>query len=214
MTLEEIKKFFEENKDDAEVTTYIESLTKDNPLNPELVGAYLNTTEGKAIVQPMIDSRVTEAIKTHDEKQKPKVEAAIKAGITAEMLRLNPAETPEQRQIREMRQSQEEMKNEWERERLDNQITTEAAKRNIPIDIVKGIPFPSFDHAVNVMTAYEQQKQKDIEKEVNARLAVVPKPGNGKQNDNGPDFKSMSKEERFAFFKQQAEQRDAGNVAS
>lgn len=45
MTLEELKKFLEENKDNQEIMGYLRGLI----LTPEGVAAYLDTAEGKKI---------------------------------------------------------------------------------------------------------------------------------------------------------------------
>lgn len=172
VTLEKVKAFFERNKENPEVTEYITSISVDKPLTPEVVTGYLQTTEGKMLIQPMFDQRVTDAIKTHDIKMKAANEAAIKAGINAEIARMNPAETAEQRRIRELEQSVEANNRKWEQERLEANIAMEAAKRGIPLELYKDIPYPSIDHAINTFTVYEQKKQKDIEKAINEKMAI------------------------------------------
>lgn len=201
ITLEDVKSFIEKNKEKPEVVEYIVSVSIDKPLTPEVVNGYLQTTEGKMLIQPMFDQRVTDAIKTHDIKQKAANEAAIKAGINAEIARMNPAETPEQRRIRELEQSVEADRAKWERERLENNIAMEAAKRGIPVELFKDIPYPSIDHAINAFTVYDQKKQKDVEKAINEKLAIEsfkPKSGQGEKKSGMTysEFRALPKKQQ------------------
>jgi len=214
ITIEQIRAFIDANMERADVAEYVTSLATEKPLTVETVNAYLGTVEGKNLIQPIIDRANTKAIQSHDEKQKPVVEATIKARVNEEIQRMNPTETPEMRQIRELRQSQEDMQKTMEKERLDYAITQEYAKRNIPLEFAKDIPWPSVEHAINGALVWEKVKAGEIDKAVNARLAETPKPNGSKGKDGEPDYKTMSKEERFAFFKQQAEQRDSRGAIS
>ena len=65
ITLDDVKAFIEANKGNPDIAEFIVSISVDKPLNPELVSAYLQTTEGKNLIQPMMDQRVTEAINPH-----------------------------------------------------------------------------------------------------------------------------------------------------
>jgi hypothetical protein len=210
ITIEQIRAFIDANKERADVAEYITSLEVEKPLNVETVSAYLGTVEGKNLIQPIIDRANTGAIKTYSDNQKPIVAAQIKAGINEELIKLNPQETPEQRQIRELNANQAEMKAQWEREKLENAIAMEAAKNGIPLELATGIPYPSIDHFKNVSLIWEQVKAKEVDKLVNERLASAPKP-NGKQESEGGDpTKGMNSAQKFNYYKQQAEQRDAG----
>ena len=210
ITLDDVRKFIEANKASPDVAEFIVSVSVDKPLNPELVTAYLQTTEGKSLIQPMMDQRVTDAIKTHDEKSKSKIDAAIKSGIAAEMLRLNPTETPEQRQVRELLQNQKEMQEQWETDKRNSKIKEMAFKENIDPAFIEGIPFASIEEATLYMQRYKEYRNKDVEQAVNARIASSAyKPNGGKDKDNdGPNIAAMSKQERLEYFTKKAEERE------
>lgn len=196
LTIEDVKAFIDANKEKPEVTEYIMSISIDKPLTSEVVMGYLNTIEGKGLIQPLMDQRVTDAIKTHDIKMKAANEAAIKAGVNAELARLNPTETAEQKMIRELNAKQEEMQKQWEREKLENAIAMEAAKRGVPLELVKDVPYPSLDHFINIATVWEQTKTKEVDKLVNERIAATPPPGSGKPAGDGKiDISKLSREE-------------------
>jgi len=208
ITIEQIRAFIDANRERADVAEYITSLEVEKPLNVESVSAYLGTVEGKNLIQPIIDRANTQAIKTHDEKQKPIIEATVKARVNEEVQRMNPSETPEQRQIRELRQAQEEMQRTMAKERLDYAIANEFATRGIPLEFAKDIPWPSVEHAVNGALVWEKVKATEIDKEVNKRLAETQKPNGSLQQEGGDPTKGMSKQEKFAYYADQARQRE------
>jgi hypothetical protein len=194
VTLEQVKNFIEANKDNPDVAEFVVSISVDKPLNPELVSAYLQTTEGKNLIQPMMDQRVTDAIKTHDEKSKPKIDAAIKSGIAAEMLRMNPQETPEQRQVRELMQKQKEMEEQWENDKRNSKIKELAFKEGLDPSFIEGIPFPSVEEATLYMQRFKDFHSKSLEKEINERMASSAyKPNKGDDKDkNKVDLSKLS----------------------
>jgi hypothetical protein len=164
-------------------------------MNAELVSAYLQTTEGKNLIQPMMDQRVTDAIKTHDEKQKPKIDALVKSQIAAEMLRLNPTETPEQREMRELRQKTKEMEDNWEADKRNSKIKELAFKEGIDPTFIEGTPFNSIEEAQLWMQRYKDFHNRALEKELNERMASSSfKPGSGKdENKNKIDLSKLSR---------------------
>lgn len=195
LTIEKVKEFFEANKERADVAEYLSSLTVEKELTSETVNAYLETGEGKILLQPRLDRYATQAIKTHDEKQKPIIDATIKARVNEELIKLNPQETEADRRYRELQQNQEEMKKQWEKEKLENAINMEAAKRGIPLELASNIPYPSIEHFNNVALIWEQVKNKEVDKLVNERLASSVKPKAGDEKDEKVDLGKLSDKE-------------------
>jgi hypothetical protein len=210
ITIEQIKAFVEVNKDRADVVEYMATLAVEKPLNIETVNGYLGTIEGKNLLQPILDRYATQAIKTHDEKQKPIIDATVKSRINEELIKLNPTETPEQRRIRELEEKDRQRDAQWEREKLNNLITSEFAKRNVPLELAKDIPYPSVEHATNVALVWEQIIAKEKEKAVNDfALSNAVRPGNGQQEDKGGDpTKGMTHEQLLKYYEKDAEARN------
>jgi hypothetical protein len=211
ITIEQIKAFVDANIERADVVEYISTLAVEKPLNVENVSAYLGTVEGKNLIQPIIDRANTQAIKSHDEKQKPIIDATVKSKVNEELQRMNPSETPEQRMIRELKGQQDAMQAQMNKERLDYAIAQEFAKRNVPLELAKDIPYPSVEHAINAAIIWEQVKGKEIDKVVNERLATMQtKPNSSQQNENtGDPTKGMDSKQKFEYYKEQAEKREA-----
>lgn len=186
LTLEQIKKFFDENKERADVVEYLNSFVVEKELNTETVNAYLETPEGKVVLQPRLDRYATQAIKTHDEKQAPVIEAKIKAGVNEGIRKLHPEETEEQKQIREMREDMERMKKDGESEKLRSAILLEANNRKIPKELVESIPYPSVDHFVNAATVFTKLQEEIKTRAINEYIASNSfKPGAGKDDKKG-----------------------------
>jgi hypothetical protein len=97
MTIEEVKEFIAANAKDEKVAAFIASLTP--AVTPEVVKPFLETDDGRRLLQPFLDRRVTEALKTYKEGH---FEDEVKAAVATEILRLNPKETEEQKRLREV----------------------------------------------------------------------------------------------------------------
>lgn len=185
INLEAVQAYLAEHKDDPDVAAFIVAVSVDKPINPELVSAYLQTNEGKNLIQPLMDQRVTDAIKTHDEKNRAKIEAGVKAGIAAEMIRLNPQETPEQKQLREMRLEQETMKAAWEKDKMNGTIKELAFQNGLKPEFISGINFGSVEEATLYMQKFKAERAAIETAKVNELLAQGFKPGSGMPQKDG-----------------------------
>lgn len=196
LTLEQVKAFFEANKDRADIAEYLLTFATEKELTTETVNAYLETPEGKVVLQPRLDRYATQAIRTHDEKQAPVIEAKIKAGVNEGIRKLHPEETEEQKQIREMREDMERMKKDGEQKELRNSILMEAKNRNVPLELVNDIPYPSLDHFKNTASIWDQIRTKEVEKLVNEKLAANSyKPQGGNDKGDKVDISKLSQAE-------------------
>ncbi|MDD2493963.1 MAG: hypothetical protein PHE29_02105 [Tissierellia bacterium] len=194
ITIEQIRAFIDANKERADVIEMLSSYAPEKELSSETVNAYLETPEGKVILQPRLDRYATQAIKTHDEKQAPVIEAKIKAGINEGIRKLHPEETEEQKQVREMREDIERIKKESAEKELRNAILMEANNRHIPKELVD-LPYPSVEHFINAATVIESTNKKLIEAALNEFAAKNSfKPGGGKDKEKqGMTFSEYSK---------------------
>lgn len=114
MTIEDVKKFFKENKDQTDVKAYLESLTVD----VNIVKAFLETNEeGKKLLQSLTDSKVTQGIETFKKNNLDKL-------VEAKYNELHPAETPEQKRIRDLEQKFNESEKEKQLALLRNKALT------------------------------------------------------------------------------------------
>lgn len=203
--LEMVKKFFTDHKEDADVVAYLKEIAPKPDITPELLSGYLQTQEGKNLVQPMIDQKVTEAIKTHDEKNKAKIEAAIRSGIAAEMLKLNPEESPEMKRIRELEERDARREAEMQQAKVDSEILQVANQLKVDTRFLGPWKFPTVEDG----KLYLQNLKKEID---TARQAAQEdliskgyKPQNPGNGDNGQkkmtisQFRALPENERVAL---------------
>ena len=144
ITFEQVKSFLEANSDDEAVKSYLKGLVPEEPITADKVKLYLDTPDGKALIQPMMDKRVTEALDTYKRKT---FDNEVNARVAAELLKRNPEETPEQKRVRELEENMRKMKEEQETERLKSQIKDLAFKEGVALDFIDNIPFTSVEQA-------------------------------------------------------------------
>ena len=124
--LDEIKKMLEEGKESE-----LESYLKGKTLSPEGVQEFLNSEDGKKLIQPILDKYHAKGLESWKEKNLPKIKDEIQR-------ELNPEETPEQKKLRELEDKLSQSEAERKRERLRNKaisIVTEKGLTNA-MDIV------------------------------------------------------------------------------
>lgn len=125
-TLDEVKKFFETSKDNQEVSDYLAGLKK---VTPEETNAFLETEDGKKLLQPRLDKYFTKGLETWKEKNLAKI-------VDEEYAKRNPPETPEAKKLRELEQKL----NATERARLlevqRNKAISYATQKGLPIALV------------------------------------------------------------------------------
>ena len=95
ITIADVKKFLEESKDSDETKEFLAELTKPAEVTPEMLKKFAESDDGKVILEPMVDKRVTDAVKTRDKFwEKERLEPEVKKRVAAEVLKLNPQEEP------------------------------------------------------------------------------------------------------------------------
>jgi len=207
LTLEQVKEFLIQNKEKPEVVSLFSELNPRPELTVDEVKPFLETKEGKELIQPYGDKRVTDALATY---KKGAFEAEVKARVAAEILKMNPGETPEQKQIREMREEMEKDKADRERERLQGQIKELAFKEQVDPEFISGINFGSLEEAA-LYTKNFKAKQEELKLKVTNELLANGsyKPKGGNESDKLPNIAGMSAKEKFEYFKAEAEKREA-----
>lgn len=194
VTIEEVKEFFEANKDKEDVQEYLKILVPEKPLTTDLVNQFLGTNDGKQLIQPLMDKRVTEALDTFKKKT---FESEVNARVAAELLKRNPEETPEQKRIRELEESMRRAEEERATERLRGQIKDLAFKEQVPPDFIDEIPFSSPEQAALYIRRFKQQIEDAKTAKVNELLASGFKPGTGNQRETSSkrDVTKLSEKE-------------------
>ena len=127
MDLQEVKTYLETNSQDAAVVEYLSKLKKPTA---EVVNSYLDSQEGVKLLQPRLDSHFSKGLQTWKDNNLSKL-------IDEEVAKRNPGETPEQKEIRELKAQLEQDKAERLKEKLTNVAMKKADELGLPLDLVQ-----------------------------------------------------------------------------
>lgn len=215
LTLTMVKEWLTANKDKDEVKVYFTEITPKTTITAENVKAYLESDDGKKLIinHPTVksygDSRVMEAIKTHDEKMKSKIEADIAAGVEKKIVELYPDEDPKakemrklkedtERQLREFKAETEKAKADQEAEKLRNLIITRANEKKLDAAFLKRAKLDKpedVDAYAEEIEAILKQREDKIRNELIAEGSRKPGSGKGQENKGKIDVESLSRED-------------------
>lgn len=190
MTLEELKQFIEANKDNQDVQSYLKGLY----LTPEGVKGYLDTEEGKKILQPRLDAHFTKGLETWKEKTLPSL-------LDEEIKKKFPGETEEQKRLRKLEEELAQERQARVKSELINKATTLATQKGLPVEIVSYFVGQDEDTTISNLTALENIWQQALEKAVEAKFkdsGRSPNPG----SPGGPGQTNPWKKETFNLTEQ------------
>ena len=165
MTFEELKKLIQEGKDE-EVKSYIEGLEQ-KQLTPDGVKEYLETEEGKKVIQPMLDQYFNKGLETWKQNNLEKIkQEAIDQAIKEKY----PEETEEQKRLKKLEQDLENERKAREQERLKNKAISEATEKGLPVDLVDHFVGPDEDTTLQNLSKFEQIWQSKIQEQVESKF--------------------------------------------
>lgn len=125
-TLEEVKKFLEENKDNEEVKAFVGELSV---VSADKVKGFLETEEGKRFIQPRLDSYFTKGLDTWKSNN-------LESLIEEELQKRNPSKTPEQIELEKLRSEIERERAARNREALVNKALNVADEKQLPKGVI------------------------------------------------------------------------------
>lgn len=126
ITLAAVQKFLTDNKDNEDVKKYLGELSTPTV---EGVKGFLDTEEGKKLLQPRLDSHFNKSLETWKANNLEKL-------IEEEVKKRNPEETPEQKEVRKLREEIEKERKARTREALVNKALKVAKEKNLPDSII------------------------------------------------------------------------------
>lgn len=160
MTLEELKQFIEQNKDNQEVQNYLKGLF---PLTPEGVTAFLATEEGKKLLQPKLDAHFTKGLDTWKGNN-------LAGLIEEEIKKKFPEETEDQKRMRKLEDELKAEKQARVRSELVNKATTIATQKGLPVELVAYFVGQDEDTTTANLAVYENSWQQAIQKAVEEKF--------------------------------------------
>jgi hypothetical protein len=200
LTLELVREWLAANKAQDTVKAFLKELGAGPALGADTVGPWLETEDGKKLVQPYVDKRVTDAIKTHDTKTKETTEAEVKRRVAEELLKANPQETPQDKQIRELREQMDADRKESARDKLKRAIVEEAAAQGVPSWWVDEYSGNTIEEAKLFVAKVKKHNEELTTKAKNEVLTTGFKPGSGNGTDKTKkDVSKLSLAEAIAM---------------
>jgi hypothetical protein len=128
---DEVKSYFESNKDNEDVKNYIEGF-----LTPDRVESFLVSDLGKKILQPKLDSYATKAISSHDEKFKTNELPKL---INEEVKKRYPDKDEKDIRLESVMAELEKMKKENLMKEIKNQAILMLDEKKLPKDVLNFI---------------------------------------------------------------------------
>lgn len=191
LTVDTVRNWLSANKGNEDVSSFLGEIAPETELTAEVVSPFLETETGKSLVQPLIDKAVTTGIKTYEQGH---FNEKVKAEVAKKLLELNPEETPEAKQIRELREEIMNEKKLREKDTLRRSIVEETAKQGVDSWWVDEFAGNTIEEAKVFIAKIKAHDAKLVEKTRNELLAAGFKPGSGSGNGQGKkvDLKSLS----------------------
>ncbi|ASF54190.1 Alanyl-tRNA synthetase [Bacillus velezensis M27] len=172
-TLEDVKKFLEENKENEDVKAYLNELSA---VSADKVNGFLDTEEGKRLIQPRVDSHFTKGLDTWKANN-------LDALIDAKVKELYPEETEEQKRIRKLEKELEDQKTAAQREKLLNKAVSYASEKQLPADVVEFFIGEDEESTMKNLGAFEEKYNAALQKAIESKF-----------QENGRDVQSGSNE--------------------
>lgn len=160
MDLQEVKTYLETNSQDAAVVEYLSELKKPTA---EVVNSYLDSQEGVKLLQPRLDSHFSKGLQTWKDNNLTKL-------IDEEVAKRNPGETPEQKEIRELKAQLEQDKAERLKEKLTNVAMKKADELGLPLDLVQHFIGADEDSTNSNLENFNSAFQTALQTQVNSKF--------------------------------------------
>lgn len=160
MDLQEVKTYLETNSQDGAVIEYLNELKKPTA---EAINVYLDSQEGAKLLQPRLDSYFSKGLQTWKDNNLNKL-------IDEEVAKRNPGETPEQKEIRELKAQIENDRNEREKEKLTNIAMKKANELGLPLDLVNHFIGADENTTISNLEDFNKLYQESIQTQVDAKF--------------------------------------------
>lgn len=194
MNLDDIKKYFEENKGNAELQSYVQGL---NPVTLDRVKAFVaEDKDGKSWMDSEKDKHLNKGLETFKTNN-------LESLIDQEVKKRFPDKDPKDVELEKIKAELAKIQTEKTRETLTNKAIKLANERKLPLDLVDFFISEDEEKTVTNLSKLEEVFGKHIQTAVEQRLKgdgnhIPP----GDDNNNKTDYTNMSMEEYAKQWKQ------------
>lgn len=160
MNLEEIKKFLSDNKDQDDVKTYLGELSA---VSADKVKGFLDTDEGKKLLQPRLDQNFYKGLETWKANNLDSI-------IDEEVKKRNPDKTPEQLKIEELEKKIQDAENARIRGELVNKAFKVADEKSLPKDVIDFFIGEDEEKTLENLSKFEESYTAALQKAVDEKF--------------------------------------------
>lgn len=160
ITLDAVKKYLANNKDQADVVAYLGELSTPTA---ETVESFLDSAEGRKLLQPRLDSNFTKGLNTWKEKNLGKL-------VEDEVKKRNPEETPEQKELRKLREEIEGERKARNRESLVNKALKVADEKALPKGLIDFFIGEDEEGTTTNLSKLEEEYTKAVQSAVDSKF--------------------------------------------
>lgn len=126
MDLNEVKTWLNEHKSDTDVSAYLGELSA---VSSEKVQGFLDTDEGRKLIQPKLDQHFTKGLETWKSNN-------LDSLIEEEVKKRNPQKSPAELEVEKLRKEIENERKQRERQELTNKALKIADEKHLPKDVL------------------------------------------------------------------------------
>ncbi|MFP7454313.1 DUF4355 domain-containing protein [Bacillus safensis] len=185
MNIEEIKQFLEQNKENEEVKAFVGELSA---VSADKVKGFLETEEGKKLLQPRLDQHFTKSLDTWKENNLEKI-------VEEEVSKRNPSKTPEQLEVEKLRKEIEAEKAARNRETLVNKALKAADEKKLPKDVIDFFIGENEDSTLENLSKLEESFNAAVQAAVDVKFKESGREierGNGAGHSSGVDIAKLA----------------------
>ncbi|WP_353856445.1 DUF4355 domain-containing protein [Bacillus sp. Bos-x628] len=185
MNIEEIRQFFEQNKENEEVQTFLGELSA---VSADKVKGFLETEEGKKLLQPRLDQHFTKGLETWKANNLEKI-------IKDEVSKRNPAKTPEQIEVEKLRKEIEAERAARNRETLVNKALKFADEKKLPKGLIDFFIGENEEATIENLSKLEESFNSALQNAVEAKFKESGRSierGNGSAHSTGVDITQLA----------------------
>lgn len=199
LNLETVQQFLADNKDKDDVKSFVSGF-----VNDDAVSSYLESENGKKLLQPRLDKYFTKGLETWKNKNLPnEIESAIKERF--------PAESEEAKKLREMSDKLAKLERDKEYGERKSEALQALSESGLPATLAPYVVGETSEETREKIAVLEREYNSAVEGAVKKRLSEVGKtPPAGDDKDKGTkitqaELLNMSYPDRIKFYKENPE---------
>lgn len=196
MTVEEIKKFLEENKEDEQVKSFVEGLQGNKSVSVQEIEKLANENdEVKRWLDSIKDKHASKSLETWKSNHLEKI-------IQDEIKKANPQKQDWEIELEKVKAELEKERTEKKREQLSKKALSIASEKNIPTSIVDYFLGQDEESTIENLGKFEQAMKTYVDVKVQERIKSSSYTPPSSDGDTGKgltkdDFKKMSYSDRL-----------------